>query len=123
MNTNANIRNFSKNHFTPAENSPLEEEHYQFSLIINNSEEFLLLIDAQYRIIVCNHMARRLVKERLGFDLKPGDDFFCMISPDKKEEVKQRCDRAFKGEKIESEYRLDLGQNNVLYFHSIYILL
>lgn len=65
-------------------------------------------------------MAQRVVKERLHFDLKPGDDFFCMVSPDQKEEVKQRCDRAFKGEKVESEYRLELGPNNTLYFHSIY---
>lgn len=120
MNTNANIENFSKNHSGRFSEAPLAQEHFQFSLIINNSEEFLLLINSDFKIIVCNQIVQRLVKERLQFDIKAGDDFFLLVTPDQKDYVKNFCERAFDGEKVEFEYEVKIEEDKILCFHTVY---
>jgi PAS domain S-box-containing protein len=120
LKTNSNIENLRKNHLNVLSDSQIAEEHFQLSLIINNSEEFLLLINRDYEIIICNHILKRMVKERINITLKPGDDMFCMVSPDEKERVRNFCDRAFEGETVEFEYSVDWAENNTYYFHCIY---
>ena len=121
MNTNANINPLSKkNLFDNITSSQIAEEHFQLSLIINNSEEFLLLINRDYEVIMCNQFVQKSVKERINIDLNPGDDFFCMVSPEERERIKAFCARAFEGEKVEFEYKLSLEGNNTLYFQCIF---
>jgi PAS domain-containing protein len=119
LKTSTNIKKLSK---TPPDNFLTSQltEHFQLSLILNNSDEFLLLIDRNYELIVYNSIVQRMVKERIDVDLKPGDDFFRMVEPEERERVKDFCDRAFNGEKVEFEYAVHMEKNNTLYFHNIY---
>lgn len=110
----------NKNHPDNLLTSQLIEQYFQLSSIINNSEEFLLLINRNYEIVICNCFVQQMVKERIGIDMKPGDDFFCMVEPNQKLRVKDFCDRALNGEKVEFEYRIALEENNTLYFHNTY---
>ena len=100
--------------------SSMADKHFQLSQILNNSEEFLLLINSDYEIITCNQYVQKAIKQRMNIDVNPGDDFFCMISPGEKQRVKGFCERAFKGEKVEFEYQVSLDQINTLYFQCIF---
>ena len=119
MKTNANINSLRKNLLDAPPASQMPAEQFQLSQILNNSEEFLLIINDNYEILTCNQYVQKTVKQHLNIDLNPGDDFFCMVAPGEKERVKGFCDRAFKGEKIEFEYKVSLDQINTLYFQCI----
>ena len=120
MKPNANINSLRKNLLDNAASpSKMTSEQFQLSQILNNSEEFLLLINDSYEIVICNHYLQKAVKKLININVGPGDDFFSMVTPTEKERVRAFCDKAFKGEKVEFEYQVSFDQISTLYFQCI----
>ena len=88
METKANIYTLSKNPFNKLLKPHKQDPFFDLSLIINNSEENLLVIDQDYKIIMCNHIIIEAAKEKIGIDLEIGDSIFSLVVPEEQERVR-----------------------------------
>lgn len=120
METKANIYTLSKNPFNKLLKPHKQDPFFDLSLIINNSEENLLVIDQDYKIIMCNHIIIEAAKEKIGIDLEIGDSIFSLVVPEEQERVRAYCDRALAGEKLDFDYSVKDRDGNSLYFNNVY---
>lgn len=118
MKSNANINTLKKNH--SGRNLHKQDPLFDLSLIINNSEENLLVIDKDYKIVLCNHIVIEVAKKTIGIDLEIGDSLFSIVLPEERERVKVFCDRALTGEKLNFDYSVNDNDGNTLYFNNIF---
>ena len=91
-----------------------------FSLFLENSEEFLLLVNKEYKVVLFNHFMASGIKARFGVDLEKGMDVFLMVTPDEKEMIKSYYDRCFLGETISFDTVLKGDGGKLSYFRSVF---
>lgn len=89
--------------------------------LINNTEDSIMAIDKNYRLLVFNEVFRKRRKE---FNFKEGDSVFNIIPEELHEEWKRYYDRALAGERFEKVIKRDLGNKKIQYrehsFNPIY---
>jgi PAS domain S-box-containing protein len=119
VNSNSNINTLIKNQ---SHKLKLHKQDPQFdlSLIIRNSEETLLVINRDHKIIMCNHIVIENAKKFMGLDIEMGMSVFTMVKEEETERIKNILGRAFNGEKVEIEYSVDTPEGSVEYFNITY---
>lgn len=118
--TKANIKTLSKNHFHTQKASYIQDPLFDLSLIIQNSEEFLLVINRNYELIMCNHVVIDYARRSVGVEIQMGMSVFLLVAEEEKEKIRMNYDRVFNGEKVEFEYCLDPLDGEKEFFQVIF---
>jgi PAS domain S-box-containing protein len=84
----------------------------QLSLLINNTSDFILSVDKDYRIIAFNEPMRQIVRNFQGREIEPGMNLMHIVVPDKRALYMNIYQRVWAGKKIIEivDYQLPDGQ-------------
>ena len=88
--------------------------------LLNNTNEGILIIDREYKILSINRQSVRDLQALSGKAPEPCMDFLEFILPSEKSKAIENFDRVFTGEKVtfESEYEKSSGRKWTLISHS-----
>ncbi len=87
--------------------------------LINSSNDSILTIDKDYKIISCNTAMQESVKVS-GLVAEKGVDMFSLIPAEQKEEFKAHYDRVLKGESFKVTEKFSVGGEHYLYLEMSY---
>jgi PAS domain S-box-containing protein len=90
----------------------LEESRSRLSSLVESTEDLVLSLDREGRVLVINEAARRAFKQRFGKEgLRPGDSFLGSLSPEARARWEGRVERILAGERqrVEDTIRMADG--------------
>ncbi len=104
------VKNGNKNSF--ADNTTV------LNLVLNNTEETLILIDHQLTIQLYNNSTAQIVKKLLGIDVRIGMNILDLVHPSRKEQTYNFIQKVLKGETKETEITIENPEGATKFFSS-----
>jgi PAS domain S-box-containing protein len=85
-------------------------------LLMNNTEESFVLIDINFRIVICNNQFQKHYLEYFNREVKKGDSILDYASTIRRKSAQQIYQKVFAGEMLETEIEIKVADNTVLTF-------
>lgn len=92
----------------------------EMALMIDNTEESFILLDANLKVISFNKQFQILGKKYLGFEVQKGASIFDYAQPERKSELKVMYARVLKGATEKSNITVPVAQESTRYFSLTY---
>ncbi len=103
-----------------ASQEALMEKQSQLISIVDNTEDVIVSIDRNLRVVEFNQVLAKFVKRGFNYDLKKGDRMLDYIDPKKHDHLKSIYARVFKGERVFDIEIFDSVTGHSIYFESSY---